>query len=70
MDGRIMSNADNVISIHKNEPHTVREVICVKCHKRWISVAPESLLLKDYECPNCGFSETVIATGQPIILEE
>lgn len=55
---------NNVISINKNAPHVVREVICVKCCRRWISVAPVDLLLKDYECPNCGKSETVIATGQ------
>ena len=56
---------DNIIRIEKNIPHTVSEVICVKCGKRWICVRPEDTLLKDIECPECG-SGYVIETGQNI----
>lgn len=46
-------------------PHTVSEVICVKCGHRWISVRPDRTLLKDIECANCG-KGYVIETGQNI----
>ena len=54
---------DNIIRIEKNIPHTVSEVICVKCGKRWICVRPEDTLLKEIECPDCG-SGYVIETGE------
>lgn len=44
-------------------PHAVSEVICVKCHRRWIAVRPELTLLKDIECPTCG-AGFVIETGE------
>lgn len=55
----------SIIPIEKNEPHTVSEVICVKCCKRWIAVRPSDVLLKELECPNCG-QGYVIETGQEL----
>ena len=56
---------NGIDEIEKNLPHTVSEVICVKCFKRWIAVRPSDVLLKNLECPNCG-QGYVIETGQPI----
>lgn len=56
----------DIIPIETNKPHVVSEVICVKCLKRWICVRPESVLLIDLECPNCG-QGYVINTGQEIM---
>lgn len=50
-------------SIDARKPHSVSEVICVKCGKRWVSVRPEGTLLKHLECVNCGRGY-VIETGQ------
>lgn len=50
-------------SIDSRKPHSVSEVICVKCGKRWVSVRPEGTLLKRLECENCG-AGYVIETGQ------
>lgn len=50
-------------------PHAVSELICVKCHHRWVAVYPEGLWLKDIHCPNCG-PGFVIMTGQPIGTED
>ena len=57
-----------VVDINKNLPHTVSEVICVKCGFRWIAVRPSSVLLKELECKNCGVGY-VIETGQTIDAE-
>ena len=54
-----------VLSIDENKPHVVSEVICVKCGKRWISVRPCKVLLKELECPNCG-PGFVIETGEDL----
>ena len=56
---------NNVVDIESNIPHIVQEVICVQCCYRWISTAPKDLLLKDYECLNCGHGY-VIKTGQEL----
>lgn len=56
---------DDLIRMEERKPHTVSEVICVKCGKRWVSVRPEDVLLKDLECPNCG-KGYVIETGEVI----
>lgn len=56
---------NRVKGIEDNFPHEVSEVICVKCGKRWISVRPENVLLKELECPNCGVGY-VINTGQSL----
>ena len=53
-----------VIPIEKNMPHKVSEVICVQCHKRWVSVRPKHTLLKDIVCYNCGHAGYVIETGE------
>lgn len=52
-----------VESIDSRKPHSVSEVICVKCEKRWVSVRPEITLLKQIECEKCG-AGYVIETGQ------
>jgi len=59
----------DVVGIEENMPHRVTEVICVECNRRWLAVAPEKVLLRDYECPNnhIGF---VIATGCTEIIKE
>lgn len=62
-----MSN--KIINIDANNPHTVSEVICVKCGRRWISVRPENTLLKDLECEDCG-KGFVIETGQVMEVDE
>ncbi len=55
----------DVVDIEEQMPHVVREVICVRCCTRWVSVAPQATRLKDYECQNCG-SGYIICTGQEI----
>lgn len=57
----------DVINLDDNRPHIVHEVICVQCCHRWIACASVSLLLKDYECPDCGFGY-VIKTGQDLTI--
>ena len=52
-------------SIDSRKPHTISEVICVKCGKRWIAVRPQGTLLKKLECENCG-AGYVIETGQDL----
>lgn len=54
-----------MIDFYANKPHMVSEVICLKCHKRWIAVYPEKTLLKELECP-CGAVGYVIKTGQEL----
>jgi len=58
-----------VIPIESVMPHKVSEVICVKCHKRWIAVRPENTKLSDLECANCG-AGFVIETGEDVCQEE
>ena len=60
---------EKVVDIDARKPHSVSEVICVKCGKRWVSVRPEGTLLKHLECENCG-KGYVIETGQPIAIYE
>lgn len=50
-------------SIDSRKPHSVSEVICVRCGKRWISVRPDRTLLKKIKCEKCG-AGYVIETGQ------
>lgn len=57
-----------ISSIDERKPHTVSEVICVECGRRWISVRPEGTLLKNIECENCG-AGYVIETGQVLDME-
>lgn len=56
---------NKVVPIEANMPHTVSEVMCVKCLTRWICVRPSSVLLKDIEC-TCGYTGAVIETGQDL----
>ena len=55
-----------MISIEAKMPHTVSEVICIRCGHRWISVRPTITLLKDLECPECEKVGFVIETGQSL----
>lgn len=54
-----------ITNIEDNMPHEISELMCLKCFKRWIGVYPESLLLKEIECP-CGEVGYVIKTGQTL----
>ena len=49
--------------IERNLPHKVSEVICCRCHKRWIATRPDTTLLKELECVSCG-KGYVIETGE------
>lgn len=55
--------------IEEKQSHKVSEVICVKCGKRWIGVRPETIRLKELECPNCG-AGYVIETGEELDKED
>lgn len=58
-----------VMDIDSRKPHSVSEVICVKCGKRWVSVRPKTTLLKELECEKCGRGY-VIETGQILDIYE
>ena len=49
--------------------HTVFEAICIMCHERWIACVPDTLLLKQLQCPKCLKHGYVIMTGQKLIEE-
>lgn len=53
----------DIVDISENMQHTVSEVICLKCYKRWLAVRPTYTRLDTLECPNCG-PGYVIETGQ------
>ena len=55
----------DLIDIEESLPHTVSELICVKCGFRFIGCRPEGVLLKDIECKSCGIG-FIIETGQDI----
>ena len=57
-----------ITPIEEAMPHRVSEVICVECKRRWISVRPESTLLKELEYPSCHLQGFVIKAGE--ILEQ
>lgn len=59
----------DIINIEENAEHTVSEVICVRCLKRWIAVRPSEVLLKDIECPRCKQVGAVIETGQDMTIK-
>ena len=59
----------DIINIEANEEHTVSEVICVRCLKRWICARPSDVLLKDIECPRCKQQGAVIETGQDMTIK-
>ena len=56
-------NLNKIVPIEKNMPHRVGETICVKCYHRAITAYPESVLLKNLECKNCG-TGFIILTGE------
>lgn len=39
----------DIVDICANKPHTVSEVICLKCYKRWVAVRPEFTPLTELE---------------------
>lgn len=47
-------------------PHKVSKVVCLKCLHMWIAVRPDSVFLKDLECPNCAEQGFTIETGEEI----
>ena len=46
--------------------HTISELICLNCKTRWIAARPESVLLKNIQCPKCNKQGYAIETGQVI----
>lgn len=56
----------DIIRIEKNMPHVSREIICVKCLARFVSVAPAALLLRNMECGGCGEVGYCVDTGQGV----
>ena len=52
-----------IVDIHKNAPHDAIEAMCVRCHHRWVAVFPNSTMLKELDCDNCG-PGYVVNTGQ------
>lgn len=57
-----------VVDIEANLPHTVSEIICVKCHHRYICARPTSCTLNKLECAGCEEIGYMIETGE--IMEE
>jgi hypothetical protein len=41
-----------VINLDDHRPHDARYVVCMKCAKDWVAVAPVGV--KNLECPECG----------------
>lgn len=56
----------DILSYEDNLPHKISEVICIRCKKRWVSVRPEEVLLKELQCPKCKKKGYVIETGEEI----
>jgi len=54
---------NNVVELTDYQPHFVSEVVCLRCLRRWISVRPEDVMLKDIACLACG-PGFVIETGE------
>lgn len=54
-----------IIPIDKNTPHTISEVVCLHCLRRWIAARPDGTRLKDLECQTCG-KGCVIETGEEL----
>lgn len=53
-------------NIEQNIPHKVSEVMCINCKKRFISTRPESVKLKELQCPKCLRQGFIIETGEEI----
>jgi Zn finger protein HypA/HybF involved in hydrogenase expression len=56
----------DIIDLTEHRPHSVSEIMCVKCYKRYIGVVPAGTLLKDLECPQCHEAGYAIRTGEII----
>lgn len=56
----------DIVDISEKQEHIVAELICIRCCKRWISVRPATLLLRNMECPYCKAYGGVIMTGQEL----
>ena len=56
----------DIIDISAMKPHTVSEVVCLKCLYRWMAVRPDGTLLTELECPRCGDIGFAIETGEVI----
>ena len=41
-----------VVNLDDHRPHDARYVVCMKCAKDWVAVAPVGV--KNLECPECG----------------
>lgn len=59
-----MNESRNLVDITAKSPHNVGEVICVKCHHRWVAVWPVGTYLKQLECGGCHEQGYVICTGE------
>ena len=55
-----------VIDIERNVETATREMICVKCHARFVYVSPANLPMKDLMCGGCQEIGFLIDTGQAI----
>lgn len=55
-----------VTHIEQRIPHTVSEVMCVRCVRRWVSVRPEAVKLKELVCPCCEQAGAAVETGERI----
>ena len=64
-DATGINTEGKVQDINKNKWRKLSEVICVKCHHRWIVDRPTEALLKMLECEHCG-PGYVIETGENV----
>ena len=55
----------NPVHIDDYRPHSISEVVCLKCLNRWVAIRPKGTPLKNLECSNCGCG-FVIETGEVI----
>ena len=55
-----------VVSIEKNLPHTLAELMCVSCLNRWVGAFPSEKWLDELECPHCFRTGFIINTGQKL----
>lgn len=58
--------AGDVINIEDAMVHEIAELMCHSCGHRWIAVYPQSTLLKELVCPECGKSGGAFKTGQTL----
>lgn len=48
----------------------VSQVVCLNCHRRWLSARPVETKLADLECPECGIIGEAIETGETSVAED